>query len=113
MKIFRTINIIITTFAILLISVFTAEQGFPSGQLLLSIFFPIGFVLGLIIGLLKPRIGGYITVCAFLSFYIAHIILTGALPNDTLYIIFTIPGFLLLIYSVANDYLNKKNESGN
>ena len=70
---------------------FTLSEG------VLFAFFPIGVGLGLVLGLLWPRLGGAMAVLSLIAFYVAFLIDRGELPRGPFFILFTIGGPLLLI----------------
>lgn len=65
------------------------------------LFFPVGIVLGFIIGWKYELTGGLISVISLLCFYFIYgLALTGKLPQTFAFLIFTIPGFLFVICGI-------------
>lgn len=63
------------------------------------LFFPIGISIGFIYGWKNELIGGLISVASLVCFYLVYGLgLTGQMPRGMWFAIFTIPGFLFLLY---------------
>lgn len=61
------------------------------------LFFPLGVVVGMIIGWWREGLGGAIAVGSLLVFYLFHLIGWRDLPSGPFFILFTLPGFLFLL----------------
>ena len=114
MKKYRIVNMVASALTIAIIFMFMICEGFTPwtftrNEMILSAFFPIGFIAGLIVGFFKQRIGGYITVTAFIGFNIGYYFISGKFPNNISFFVFALPGFSLLFYSLLIDYFNNKN----
>jgi len=81
---------------------FFVGEGFnvrlKASEYLLFLFFPIGIYTGMIIAWWKENIGGFITIGSFVMFYIIQYSISGRFPNGWTLLLFTIPGFLFLLY---------------
>lgn len=63
------------------------------------LFFPIGVAIGFIYGWKNELIGGAISAGSLACFYVVYgLALTGHLPGGAWFAIFTMPGFLFLLY---------------
>lgn len=59
-------------------------------------FFPIGVVIGLILGWWREGIGGAVTVLSLISFYIWDLARSGDFPGGPFFLLVAAPGFLFL-----------------
>lgn len=77
------------------------EGGDPTAitpsEWLLLLFFPVGVVVGMIIGWWKDGAGGLISVGSLALFYLVEAWLSGNLADGFFFAIFTFPGVLFLI----------------
>jgi hypothetical protein len=65
------------------------------------LFFPLGVAVGSLIGWRNELIGGLVSVGSLAAFYLVFGLgLTGRFPGGFYFLIFSIPGFLFLIYGV-------------
>ena len=64
---------------------------------LLSLFFPLGVCLGLILAWRWERLGGAITVLSFLAFYATHFVIRQQWPGGPFFVLLAAPGLLFLI----------------
>lgn len=75
---------------------------------LLMLFFPVGVVLGMIIGWIKPLWGGMIGCASFVLFYLIHYFKVQFLPEGFAFTILAFPNFLFLIEGFLQRNLNKE-----
>ena len=59
-------------------------------------FFPIGVVIGLILGWWREEIGGAVTILSLLAFYIWDLLRSGDFPGGPFFLLVAAPGFLFL-----------------
>lgn len=60
-------------------------------------FFPIGVVIGLILGWWRDEIGGAVTMLSLIAFYVWDLLRSGDFPGGPFFILVAAPGFLFLI----------------
>jgi hypothetical protein len=70
---------------------FTAVEG------LLFALFPIGVMLGLLLGLWRPRSGGWVATLCLVGFYLGYLIDRGELPGGPYFILFAGGGPALIL----------------
>ena len=86
------------------ILVFMVCEGFNASKIKISewalfLFFPFGICFGMILAWWKESTGGIVTVGSVAMFYLIHYLNTGRYPRGWTFLVFTIPGFLFLLYS--------------
>ena len=86
------------------ILVFMVGEGFNASKIKISewalfLFFPFGICFGMILAWWKESTGGIVTVGSVAMFYLIHYLNTGGYPRGWAFLVFTIPGFLFLLYS--------------
>lgn len=59
-------------------------------------FFPIGVMLGMIIGFRYPIYGGCVTLVSLIAFYSWHVVVAEALPSGPFFALFGLPGLMFL-----------------
>jgi hypothetical protein len=69
---------------------------FETRELILSLFFPLGVGLGLLIAWRWEAIGGWLTLGSVAAFYLIHFLLSGSLPKGWVLVTFGAPGALFL-----------------
>lgn len=57
-------------------------------------FFPLGVMVGMILGWWREGLGGLITTLALLGFYLVDILFTGTPPGGPFFLLFASPGIL-------------------
>ncbi len=113
MRIFKYIIFGLSGIVILAILALLIGEGFvfwkfSKEELVASLFFPFGFIAGLIIGFFKQRVGGYISVFAMFGFYLLNFLGSGEFPQGAFFMLITIPGILLLLYAILEEYKFRK-----
>ena len=78
-------------------------------EIALSICFPFGVGIGMIIAWFNERIGALITVISFFAFYIIHLIFSGNLPRGPYFFLFSFPGFIFLTHWIIENKTSNKN----
>ena len=63
---------------------------------IMLLFFPVGLLVGMIWGWVKPVVGGAIGVASIVAFYIADLLLSGNLPSGIWFLVFGLPSYLFL-----------------
>ncbi len=100
-----------TSIAILLLFVSSAFQDMrqpPSLTELVGLaFFPVGVLLGLLLGFWQPVIGGSVAMMSLLAFYSWHVVVAGGFPSGPYFVWFAFPGLLFL----AAGWLASRNRS--
>lgn len=65
-------------------------------------FFPVGIILGIIIGWKNELLGGVISTASLACFYLVYeLAIMGRIPRGPWFVVFNIPGFLFLAYGLA------------
>jgi hypothetical protein len=70
-------------------------------ELLLSVFFPIGVVLGMGLAWRWEALGGALTMLSFVAFYGVHWLGVGHFPSGVFFALFASPGLLFLLAGFA------------
>ena len=86
-----------------MVMLFIIGEGFDIARVKLSewllfLFFPFGISIGMILAWWQEGIGGTITVGSLVMFYVVHFAIAGMFPHGWAFLVFTIPGFLFLLY---------------
>lgn len=81
---------------------FLVGEGFNPAEVrprewLLFSFFPIGVVIGLILGWRWEIVGGLVAVLSLGSFYLAHRLLVAEWPRGAAFLVFASPGIVYLL----------------
>ena len=64
-------------------------------------FFPVGIILGFIIGWTHEMLGGIISTASLACFYLVYeLAIMGSVPRGPWFAVFNIPGFLFLSYGL-------------
>ena len=61
------------------------------------LFFPLGIVLGMILGWRNERWGGLLTLISLLAFYAWHFSVSGDFPRGGYFALFAAPGLMFLL----------------
>jgi len=61
---------------------------------ILVTFFPLGVMVGMILGWWREGLGGLITTIGLLGFYLVDILFTGTPPGGPFFLLFSLPGLL-------------------
>ena len=84
----------------LLLLIFVGEGFDPAAitrtEWLMLLCFPVGVVLGMMIGWWKEMTGGVITAVSLILFYLIDAIASGSPPDGWWFFIFALPGLLFL-----------------
>jgi hypothetical protein len=67
------------------------------GEGVLFALFPVGVAIGLLLGLWRPRAGGWIATLSLAGFYLGMLIDRGGLPSGPWFIVFSGGGIALVI----------------
>ncbi|AQQ09703.1 hypothetical protein L21SP3_01513 [Sedimentisphaera cyanobacteriorum] len=92
---------------IILITALTADrglrfEGMSAMALLMFAFFPIGIVIGMVLGWTKPILGGSITLICALIYYTLYVIQNGTIPLGETFYVFPAPGGAFLVKGIAD-----------
>lgn len=82
-----------------LLAMFATEpSGPPTGsELALMAFFPVGVVIGMMLGWWKEALGGLVTIASLAVFYVLFFIMAGKVSIGPYFAIFASPGLLFLL----------------
>ena len=97
---------ILSLFSLGLLLLFIIGEGFnplalTPRELLLSLFFPLGVLLGMAVGWRWEALGGILSLGSFAAFYVVHWLGSGRLPASWAFATFTVPGLLFLLAALA------------
>ena len=86
---------------------FIAGEGFNPAklaprELALSLFFPLGVMLGLGLGWWREGVGGVMALAGLAGFYGVHYAVAGGFPRGWALAVFTLPGLLFLLSWLLN-----------
>lgn len=70
-------------------------------ELLLSVFFPIGVLLGMALAWRWEALGGALTVLSLAAFYGVHWLGSGRFPSGMFFALFASPGLIFLLAALA------------
>ena len=84
------------------IVLFAVGEGFNPAKLKVNewlgfIFFPFGFVIGMIMGWWKENVGGWMIICCFILFYVVNYCSSGGFPHGWAFFVFSLPGIMFLL----------------
>jgi hypothetical protein len=65
-------------------------------EALLTLFFPIGVMIGLLLGWRFEGMGGAVALVSLLGFYAVHLLLSGRFPGGAWFFVFTSPAVLFV-----------------
>lgn len=93
---------ILSVLGVGIILVFMIGEGFnPAhmrpGEMLLSLFFPMGVCIGMIAGFFSEGFGGGITTASLLLFYAVHYAQWGRFPGGGWFLLFSFGGLMFLV----------------
>jgi hypothetical protein len=75
-------------------------------EIVMIIFFPIGVILGNLLGWWREGLGAIITISSFTAFYLADLIFSGTWPSGPYFALLASPGILFALYCL----LSRKKE---
>ncbi len=70
---------------------------FTARELLLFVFFPLGFCVGMVVAWWREGLGGGITVGSLAAFYLLDRLLSSSFPRGWAFVALAVPGFLFLL----------------
>ena len=70
---------------------------FTVRELLLFVFFPLGFCVGMVVAWWREGLGGGITVGSLAAFYLADRLVSSSYPRGWAFAALALPGFLFLL----------------
>jgi hypothetical protein len=80
---------------------FVFGEGFEakpsSAELVGLMFFPLGVIMGMILGWWREMLGGLVAVGSLAAFYLWNFLQSGCLPLGPWFLLVVMPGFLFLI----------------
>ena len=65
-------------------------------------FFPVGIVLGMMLGWWREGWGGVIATVSLIGFYVWHVWSAGRIPAGPYFLIFALPGILFLMVAMIS-----------
>ena len=77
-------------------------------EIVLIVFFPVGVILGNLLGWWREGLGASITISSFAAFYLSDLIFTGTWPSGPFFALLASPGILFALYW----FLSTKRVSG-
>lgn len=82
--------------------VFACGEGlhlsrFSARELLLFVFFPLGFCVGMVLAWWREVLGGGITVASLAAFYLVDRLVSSSFPRGFAFLLLALPGFLFLL----------------
>ncbi|MFH0953145.1 MAG: hypothetical protein V1873_02320 [Verrucomicrobiota bacterium] len=85
-----------------IILVFMIGEGFnpahmTAREMLLSLFFPVGVCIGMIVGWFSEGLGGLITALSLVLFYVVNYAQRGHFPSERFSLLFSSGGLLFLV----------------
>lgn len=85
-----------------IILMFMIGEGFnplhlTAREALLSLFFPMGVCVGMIVGWFREGLGGAITALSLALFFVVHYAQRGRFPGGTAFLLFSSGGLLFLV----------------
>ena len=94
---------ILSIFVVGILLVFAFGEGlnlshFTARELLLFVFFPLGFFVGMVVAWWREGLGGGITVGSLAAFYLVDRLLSSSFPRGWAFVALAVPGFLFLLY---------------
>ncbi len=95
----------LSIFSVGVVLLFVFGEGFNLAhftvrELILSLFFPLGVCLGMILAWRWEGWGGGITVASLAAFYLAHRLMSPGFPRGLALVVLAAPGFLFLLCSL-------------
>jgi hypothetical protein len=73
---------------------FSQPVQLTSAEWIGKLFFPVGVVIGMIVGWWREGLGAGITVGSLLAFYVLDLLVTGTFPSGPFFVLFALPGIL-------------------
>ena len=70
---------------------------FSARELLLFVFFPLGYCVGMVVAWWREGLGGGITVGSLAAFYLVDRLLSSSFPRGFAFVALALPGFLFLL----------------
>jgi hypothetical protein len=100
--IFRWLARALSILSMAILLVFACGEGlawshFTPRELLLFVFFPLGFCVGMVVGWWREGLGGGITVASLVAFYLLDRFLSGSFPRGFAFAVLAVPGILFLL----------------
>jgi len=94
---------ILSILAVGILLVFACGEGlnlsrFTARELLLFVFFPLGFCVGMVVAWWREGLGGGITVGSLAAFYLLDRLVSSSFPRGWAFVVLAVPGFLFLLY---------------
>lgn len=77
-------------------------------EILLFVLFPIGVILGLLLGLKYELLGAIVCLFAFFLFYLLHFVIEKNFPKGAAFMLFASPAILFLISWLASSKKYRK-----
>ncbi|ARN56634.1 DUF7670 domain-containing protein [Sedimentisphaera salicampi] len=100
---------------IILITALTADrglrfEGMSAMAIVMFIFFPVGIVVGMVLGWTRPILGGSITIICALIYYTLYIIQNGVIPLGETFYVFPAPGGAFLLKGIADVMISNQSK---
>ena len=78
------------------------------GEWIGFLFFPIGIVIGMLVAWRWEILGGLTATICLLGFYVWHFVQTDKFPSGPYFLLFALPGLILLLVGLASSRQNRK-----
>jgi hypothetical protein len=93
---------VLSILAVGILLVFAFGEGlnlshFTARELLLFVFFPLGFCVGMAVAWWREGLGGGITVGSLAAFYLVDRLVSSSFPRGWVFVALAVPGFLFLL----------------
>ena len=75
--------------------------------------FPVGIILGMLVGWCREKTGGLITLVSLAGFYVWHWLSADKLPSGPWFLIFSLPGLLFLVAGILKPDLSSSKKTTN
>jgi len=83
------------------------SASFKAYEIIAALFFPVGILVGIVIGYWKELLGGIVTICSLIAFYIIVSIGSGHLVSGPWFILVAAPG----LWFIATALVSRKTSS--
>jgi hypothetical protein len=99
---------VLSLMVLFLLALFYLSEGIGTSEIAYReyiglLFFPIGIMIGFVVGWRNELAGGLISVFSILCFYLVYgLLLSGSIRQGWAFLVFAVPGILFLAYGLLN-----------
>jgi hypothetical protein len=86
---------------------------FTARELLMFLFFPLGFCVGMVVAWWREGLGGGITFASLAAFYLVDLFSSGSFPRGYAFVVLAVPGILFLLCGFRTSSRNKRGDAEN